>query len=89
MGLQDGVKFDATINLGHILTFVGFIATIFVSWQTLDKRLIVLEAAEKTQSVIDQSQDEKVISNNHHLAESLSDIRKSIDRLNDKLDRKP
>lgn len=88
MAIQGGIKFDPTINLGHVLTFVGFICSIFVAWETLDKRLLVLESAAKTQAVIDQSQDEKVSSSNQHLAESLIEIRKSIDRLNDKLDRK-
>ena len=34
-----GVRFDNTINLGHILTFLGFLVTIMVTWSTLDKRV--------------------------------------------------
>lgn len=37
------VKFDPTINLGHILTFVGFIATGFGAYSLLEKRVTVLE----------------------------------------------
>lgn len=37
------IKFDATINLGHILTFVGFMATGFGAYITLDKRVTVNE----------------------------------------------
>lgn len=38
-----GVKFDPTINLGHILTFVGFIGTGFGAYTLLEKRVTVLE----------------------------------------------
>lgn len=31
------IKFDATINLGHIITFIGFILAGFGAWSTLDK----------------------------------------------------
>ena len=34
-----GVRFDNTINLGHLLTFAGFLITIMVSWTTLDSRV--------------------------------------------------
>jgi len=46
---QKRVTFDPTINLGHILTFVGFILGIVVSWATLDKRLTIVEEGRKTQ----------------------------------------
>lgn len=36
-------RFDNTINLGHILTFVGFIATGFTVYLALEKRVTVLE----------------------------------------------
>ena len=42
-----GVRFDNTINLGHILTFLGFLVTIMVTWSTLDKRVVVLGKAAR------------------------------------------
>ena len=36
-------RFDGTINLGHILTFVGFMAAGFSAYSTLDKRISVEE----------------------------------------------
>ncbi|MBN9411347.1 MAG: TMF family protein [Burkholderiales bacterium] len=37
------VSFDPTINLGHVLTFVGFMVAGFSAYSTLDKRQSVYE----------------------------------------------
>lgn len=37
------IRFDATINLGHILTFVGFLAAGAGMYTSLDKRVAVNE----------------------------------------------
>lgn len=37
------IKFDPTINLGHILTFVGFLATGFGAYTLLERRVTILE----------------------------------------------
>ena len=47
------MRFDNTINLGHILTFLGFLITIMVTWTTLDKRVVVLEESRKAQATLD------------------------------------
>jgi hypothetical protein len=36
-------SYDPTINLGHILTFIGFMASGFIAYNTLDKRITVQE----------------------------------------------
>lgn len=46
---QPGFKFDKTVNLGHILTFLGFMFAGFGAWTTLDKRVVVLEVAAQQQ----------------------------------------
>lgn len=46
------VKFDSTINLGHILTFIGFMATGLGMYMSLDKRVTVNEL-RATQHEID------------------------------------
>lgn len=85
---QKRVTYDPTINLGHILTFVGFIFGIVVSWATLDKRLTIVEEGRKTQEQIDRSQDQAATQNMSRISESLSDIKVSIGKLTDKLERK-
>jgi hypothetical protein len=72
-------RFDATINLGHVITFVGFIVTIFVSWSTLDKRVALLEQAAIAQRAVDGQQDQR-------LERELALVRQSLTRIEDKLD---
>lgn len=69
-------KFDATINLGHVLTFIGFIASIFVAWTTLDKRVTALEIHQIHQIQRDDAQDAAV-------RDQLQAIRQSLQRIED------
>lgn len=82
------VTFDPTINLGHILTFLGFVIGIAVSWSTLDKRLTIVEENRKTQEQVDRAQDQVVSHQMIQIRESLSEIKNSIGKLTDKLERK-
>lgn len=77
------VKFDLTINLGHVLTFFGFVATIFVSYSTLDKRVVVLEEARKTQAAIDRAQDQQYSSGVSSIQVQLERIERRLDKLVD------
>lgn len=82
-----GVRFDNTINLGHILTFLGFLITIMVSWTTLDKRVVVLEESRKAQAVMDSAQDLRSAEKFSEIRETLGEIKRSVDKVNDKLER--
>lgn len=53
------MKFDPTINAGHLLTFAGFIIAGFVGWTTLDKRVVILEQQRISQEYRDASQDSR------------------------------
>lgn len=81
------MRFDKTINLGHILTFLGFIVTIMVTWSTLDKRVVVLEESRKAQAVLDNVQDNRSAEKFTEIRETLGEIKRSVDRVNDKLER--
>jgi len=83
-----GITFDATINLGHILTFVGFLVTGFMAWQTMDKRVIILEQTTRLQELRDKTQDSEQSSQALHINESLLDIKRSVEKLADKIDSK-
>ena len=82
-----GIRFDPTINLGHLLTFAGFVVAIFVSWANLDKRIVVLEESRETQHQIDKAQDAMLAERMRHIQESLNDLRSGMQRLNDRLER--
>ena len=55
-----GIKFDSTINLGHILTFLGFMIAGLTAWTTLDKRVVVLEENKKSQAQMLEKMDLKL-----------------------------
>lgn len=78
-----GVKFDATINLGHVLTFVGFVIAGFTAWSTLDKRLTVIEERATFQAQIDRAQDARLVEHMAAIKEALTDIKSNINRLSD------
>lgn len=82
------MKFDSTINLGHLLTFVGFVLTGFGAWSTIDRRLTVLEESRRVQAQIDANQDERLSQSMGQIKESLSDIRRNLEKVSDRLDKK-
>jgi len=84
-----GIKFDSTINLGHMLTFAGFLITIMVTWSTLDKRVVVLEESKKAQEMRDSTQDQRNSDQMTAIKESLVEIKTNVIGLREKLDRKP
>lgn len=84
-----GIKFDGTINLGHMLTFAGFLITIMVTWSTLDKRVVVLEESKKAQEMRDATQDQRNSDQMTAIKESLVEIKTNVIGLREKLDRKP
>ena len=83
-GHRGGVKFDATINLGHVLTFIGFVIAGFTAWSTLDKRLTVIEERATFQAQIDRAQDARLVESMTQIKESLSDIKSNINRMSDR-----
>lgn len=82
------MKFDSTVNLGHLLTFVGFVLTGFGAWSTIDRRLTVLEESRRVQAQIDANQDERLSQSMGQIKESLSDIRRNLEKVSDRLDKK-
>ncbi len=65
------VKFDPTINLGHILTFASMVAAVMASYALLDKRVGVLE--ERSNAAIVQATDRQI-----EQKESLREIKSDI-----------
>lgn len=79
--------FDPTINLGHILTFVSFIIIGASIYSTLDKRVLVLETSTTRQDMRDLNQDVDRARISSEMKDATVDIKRSIDRINEKLDR--
>lgn len=65
------VKFDPTVNLGHVLTFASMVAAVMASYALLDKRVGVLE--ERSNTAIAQATDRQV-----EQKESLREIKSDI-----------
>lgn len=82
-----GIKFDPTINLGHVISFIIFIATGIITYNTLDKRVLVLETSVSKQDLRDLNQDIDRARINSELKESFNELRRSTEKLNDKLDK--
>ena len=83
------ITFDPTINAGHILTSVIFVAGLFVGWTALDKRVVALEEGRKSQEQVDRHQDQMQGQNMEQIRESLSEIKRSVEKVSDKLERNP
>lgn len=81
-------RFDNTINLGHILTFVGFLLSMAIGWATLDKRVVVLEESRKAEAVMDAARDFRSAEKFTEIKDALGDIKRVVEKTNDKLERK-
>ena len=79
--------FDPTINLGHILTFISFLIIGAGIYSSLDKRVLVLETSTTRQDMRDLNQDVDRARISSEMKDATVDIKRSIDRINEKLDR--
>lgn len=94
--VDNKVRFDKTINLGHVLTIVSLlIPTIIagiVSWNVMDKRVLVLEEArlaqhekELVQHERDATQDSDNKEKYQEVKDALKELRASVEKVADKL----
>ena len=81
-----GIRFDATVNLGHIITFIGFLLAGFGAWSTLDKRVIILEENRKLQSNVDAAQDLRLAQASDQITSAILRLERQTERIADKLD---
>lgn len=85
------IRFDPTINAGHVLTFIGMMAVGFGAWATMDTRVTLLEENRAHQSARDESQDKLITDKMADIKEALRDMRNSLDELrrDQKVSREP
>ena len=84
---RKGIKWDATVNLGHILTFVGFMLAGFGAWSTLDKRVTIIEESKYLQKQVDSNQDIRSAEATGQIKEVLQRLDRQIERIADRLDK--
>lgn len=82
-----GIVFDPTVNLGHILTFIGFLVAGFIAYQALEKRVLILETNLQRQEMRDAQQDNDRLRIANETKESLIKIEKGIEKVDSKVDR--
>lgn len=78
---QKKIRFDGTINLGHLLTVATFLGAGVVGWNAMDKRVTVLEEARIVQRQIDRRQDEEFTDYKRTIREDMKEILRKVDIL--------
>ena len=84
---QRRLIFDPTINLNHIISFLGILTFGIGIYASLDKRVLVLETSTSRQDLRDLTQDADRQRISTEMKDATVDIKHSIERLNEKLDR--
>lgn len=79
------VRFDKTINLGHVLTIVSFLVLTLMQWNIMDKRVTLLEESRATQRERDTSQDANNRDKAQEVKDALTDLKRSVEKLADKV----
>ena len=72
------VAFDPTINLGHVLTFIGFLVTGFSAYSALDKRVTLIEQQATVVVESNREQDGRVKETLREIKADLKDLQRSI-----------
>lgn len=83
------LSFDPTINAGHVLTFISLLAALAIGWNTLDKRVVVLEEAKQYQRERDNAQDAVITDKLTAIKESIADVKRGVEELRQQGSRKP
>lgn len=73
--------FDPTVNLGHVLTFAGFVFLGAGIYTSIDKRVVVLEEARFAQQAVEARRDADLIEVKRNMREDMLIINNKLDRL--------
>lgn len=79
------VSFDPTINLGHVITFLGFMATGFTAYNTIDKRLTVMETHAAQVTERSREQDSRMKETLSEIKGDVKELQRSINDVNRRL----
>jgi hypothetical protein len=75
------IRFDPTVNLGHLLTFVGFLITIFTAWSNLDRRVTVNETWRVNKEVMDAQLDARDRETMQAMRADVIETRRAVEQL--------
>ena len=76
------VHFDPTINLGHILTFAGFMIAGFGAWGNIDKRLTLTEVQATAVLERTTEQDKRTNEALRELKTDVKDVQRALNDIN-------
>ncbi|MGH8758880.1 MAG: hypothetical protein ACREVW_05105 [Burkholderiales bacterium] len=76
------IQFDPTINLGHVLTFVGFLVVGFGAWGSVDKRLTVTELQGNAAVERASEQDKRIKESLQELKADIKDVQRAVTDMN-------
>ena len=79
------IKFDRTINLGHVLTVLSFLVVAATQWNIMDKRIVVLEEFKASQRERDIAQDQQSRDKFGEVKDALNDLRRSVEKVADRV----
>ena len=79
------VRFDMTINLGHVITVIACVMAVMVNWSLMDKRIVVLEEFRIGQRERDSAQDIVSKEKFQEVRDGLTDLRRSVEKVADRL----
>lgn len=82
---ENRIKFDKTINLGHVLTIISFLMLTVTQWNMMDKRVVILEEFRATQRERDTSQDTITREKAQEVKDALAGLTRSVEKLSDKM----
>lgn len=85
MSNENRIKFDKTINLGHVLTVFSFLVVALAQWNVMDKRVAILEVYADAQSKRDDRQDEANREKFTEIRDSLREVRTTVEKVADKI----
>lgn len=83
---RGGIRLDMTVNISHVMSLLAFMVSLMLTWNTLDKRVLVLEEAKKSQATLDAAQDQRSTEKFGEVRETLTEIKRGIEKVNDKLE---
>lgn len=82
---ENRVRFDKTINLGHILTMISFLLLTLTQWNMMDKRVVVLEEFRGTQREKDTAQDTITREKAQEVKDALRELKTSVEKVADRM----
>lgn len=72
---------DWTVNISNLITLAGLLITVVVGWNTMDKRVLVLEEAKIAQVRRDESQDTALIERLRDIKDAIKDVKDGVNEL--------